>query len=148
MSLNRSELEPFLCEVDPARESVYARPFGELDLATVPVVEARLRELHEAGWKTIILDLRGVRFLDSSGLRMILEWDAMSRADGFSFGIVPGPPPVQRLFELTNLTGHLPFVAERHELTGKDQAWTPWPASGDIAKHGASPLRNPGRRRE
>jgi hypothetical protein len=34
------------------------------------------------------LDLRVVCFLDSTALRMILDWDAMSRADGFAFSLV------------------------------------------------------------
>ena len=57
-----------------------------------------------------MLDLRAVCFLDSSGLRMVLEWDARSRADGFSFALVAGAPTVQRLFELTHTTELLSFI--------------------------------------
>src|SRR5215212_6941361 len=102
MSLDPQDHEPFRCELEPERERVRIRPVGEIDLATVPVVEAHLRELTAAGFKEVTLDLRAVCFLDSSGLRMILEWDACSRADGFSFGLVEGPPTVQRLFDLTD----------------------------------------------
>ena len=45
MSLDPSEFEPFRCEVDPHRASVFVRPVGELDLATVPIVDAQLSEL-------------------------------------------------------------------------------------------------------
>jgi hypothetical protein len=40
----------------------------------------------------------------------ILEWDARSRADGFAFSLVAGPPTVQRLVDLTDTTRRLPFI--------------------------------------
>jgi anti-anti-sigma factor len=102
--------EPFHCEVHPQREAVQIRPVGELDIATVPAVEDRLSELQAVGFKQLTLDLRAVPFLDSTGLRLILEWDARSRADGIAFSVVPGPPAVQRLFDLTGTTGRIAFT--------------------------------------
>jgi anti-sigma B factor antagonist len=110
MSLNSQDHEPFRCELEPERQRVRVRPIGEIDMATVPVVQAHLSELVAAGFKELTLDLRDVCFLDSSGLRMILEWDACSRSDGFSFGLVQGPPTVQRLFDLTHTTELLSFT--------------------------------------
>jgi len=107
MSLNH---EPFRCELESERERVRVRPIGEIDIATVPMVEAQLSELKPAGFKQVTLDLRSVCFLDSTGLRMILEWDARSRADGFAFSLVAGPPTVQRLFDLTDTTTRLTFI--------------------------------------
>jgi anti-anti-sigma factor len=92
MSLNH---EPFRCELESERDRVRVRPIGEIDLATVPVVQAHLSELEAAGFKQVTLDLRAVGFVDSTGLRMILEWDARSRADGFAFSLVAGPPIVE-----------------------------------------------------
>ena len=82
MSLDRAEFEPFRCDVEPARESVFVRPVGELDLSTVPVVDAQLSELVDAGFRRLVLDLRELRFLDSTGLRLLLSWDAKTRAEG------------------------------------------------------------------
>jgi anti-sigma B factor antagonist len=110
MSLNSHGHGSFRCELDPERERVRVRPIGEMDIATVPVVEAHLNELTAAGSTQVTLDLRAVSFLDSTGLRMILEWDARSRADGFAFSLVAGPPAVQRLFDLTDTTTRLAFV--------------------------------------
>ena len=110
MSIDPHAGERFRCEIAPQRERVRISPIGELDLATVPVVETHLSELQAAGFKQVTLDLREVSFLDSTGLRMILEWDAHSRADGFAFSLVAGPPTVQRLFELTQTTARLKFV--------------------------------------
>jgi anti-sigma B factor antagonist len=101
---------PFHCEVEPRRDMVRVHPVGEVDLATAPEIEAQLRDLDAAGFKRLVLDLTDVSFLDSTGLRVILAWDARSRADGLSFSLVPGPPTVQRLFELTGVTERLTFV--------------------------------------
>ena len=48
-----------------------------------------------------MLDLRGVTFLDSTGLHLVLEADAASRAQGWEFGLIGGPAHVQRVFDLT-----------------------------------------------
>lgn len=86
------------------------RAIGTLDLATAPGLDRQLTELREAGWKLIVVDLGGLRFMDSSGLRLLLRWDAEARRDGFSLQLVPGPAPVQRVFELTGMTERLPFI--------------------------------------
>lgn len=85
-------------------------PRGEIDLATVPELEARLRELRDSGFESILLDLRESTFLDSSGLRLILAWDADAQRDGFRFGVVAGPPAVQRVFDVTGVLDRVPFV--------------------------------------
>jgi anti-anti-sigma factor len=110
MSFDPQVHEPFRCELEPERERVCVRPIGEIDVGTVSVVDARLAEVKAAGFEQVMLDLGAVCFLDSTGLRMILEWDSRSRADGFSFQLVAGPPTVQRLFDLTHTTERLSFI--------------------------------------
>lgn len=48
--------------------------------------------------------------MDSTGLRCILERDSEARQDGFSMVLVPGPPAVQRVFDITRSTERLPFI--------------------------------------
>ena len=78
------EFEPFRVDVEPARESVRVAPVGELDIATVDKLQAEVARLLETGFAKIVLDLRGVRFLDSTGLRLVLELDAAARAAAHS----------------------------------------------------------------
>jgi anti-anti-sigma factor len=112
MVFHRSELEPFRCEVAPHRDVVLVRPVGELDLATVPMVDEQLAELSSAGFTRLVLDLRGVRFLDSTGLRMLLAWHGRSTNDGIAFSVIPGPPVVQRVLEITGVDGRLTYASE------------------------------------
>jgi anti-anti-sigma factor len=102
--------EPFRCDAEPDRDTVRVVPRGEIDVATVGVVEQRMRELRDSGFRSLVLDLREVTFMDSTGLRLILAWDDESRRDGVSFGLVRGPQAVQRLFEISGLGDRLAFV--------------------------------------
>ena len=102
--------EPFRCEVETAHGKVHVIPHGEIDLASVGVLEAKLRELRDTGFDHLVLDLREVSFMDSTGLRLILTWDAESREEGVDFGVIRGTPIVQRLFEATGVSGRLRFV--------------------------------------
>jgi anti-anti-sigma factor len=99
------------CKVMPEREVVRVCPAGSLDVATAPVLEGQLEELREAGFRNLIVDLGDLSFMDSTGLRLVLKWHAEAQRDGFEIGFVPGPPVVQRVFELTGMTEHVRFVA-------------------------------------
>lgn len=101
--------EPFRCDVQPDRETVRVLPVGEIDLDTVGEVAERLRELQEAGFAEVVLDLRGVTFMDSAGLHLVLATDAIARRDGTTFVVIAGPPVVQRLFEVVGVHESLQF---------------------------------------
>jgi anti-anti-sigma factor len=110
MAVDQSELlGVFRCEVVPDRETVVVRPVGELDLATVPVVDAQLADLWSVGFTRLVLDLRGVGFLDSTGLRMLVAWQTHGSIDGLVFGVIPGPPAVARALDIAGIADHLTY---------------------------------------
>ena len=82
---------------------------GELDLASAELVADRLEQLRAAGEPTL-LDLDELDFMDSSGLRLVLNAAETSDATGWPFSITHGPEQVQRLFESTCVTARLPIV--------------------------------------
>jgi anti-anti-sigma factor len=98
------EWEPFRCEVIPERDAVRVRPVGEIDLATAGQVA---RALRDAACAEVVLDLSAVSFIDSSGIRMILEARDASLERGSRLSLLPGPPAVQRAFDITGLTALL-----------------------------------------
>jgi anti-sigma B factor antagonist len=85
---------------------------GDLDLLVAPDVEAAVRGLCDEGAAEIVLDLRSLRFMDSSGLRSTLVAHELCQEASCSFTVIPGPPRVQALFEMTGLAGRLPFQAD------------------------------------
>ncbi|MDP1849477.1 MAG: STAS domain-containing protein [Solirubrobacteraceae bacterium] len=101
----------FRVALHPERDCVRVVAAGDLDVATSPALEARLRELREAGFGRIVLDLRELHFLGSAGLRLLVQEHELARRDGHEFALVAGPPAIQRAVQLCGLLDHLPFVA-------------------------------------
>jgi anti-sigma B factor antagonist len=104
-----SPLPPFSCAVVPERDHVRVVPEGELDMASSPELEQTIRELRDAGFDHLVLDLRRLCFLDSTGLRLLLELSAAARANSHRLELIEGPPEVQRVIELTGTRSVLPF---------------------------------------
>jgi anti-anti-sigma factor len=84
-------------------------PKGEIDLATVDQVRDAVDRERQAG-EDLVLDLREVGFMDTSGLRYVLELNDAAARDGFRLQVVRGPRAVQRVFEVSGLENRLPFV--------------------------------------
>jgi anti-sigma B factor antagonist len=101
----------FSCEVGHNGSSAWVRPVGDLDLDTAHRVESALAGLRAEGCRDLVLDLRELTFMDSTGLRLVIRWHTAARDEGFRFAIVPGPEIVQRVFRLTGMEAHL-TVAE------------------------------------
>ena len=103
--------EQFDIAVEESDGVVVVRPIGDLDIATTPLLDDILRDLASKG-ASAVLDLEDVEFIDSSGLQTILSAHAASQRDGFGLTMLPGPPPVMKVFELAGVDDRLPF-AER-----------------------------------
>ncbi len=108
-----AEPPTFRCDVEPERDRVRVVLTGELDLATVEPLEREVDSLLGSGFRWIVLDLRGLTFLDSSGLRYLLTLADGARNDGFRLELIQGGDSVRRLFELTGTQDALPFVEAR-----------------------------------
>ena len=98
-------------DVGVAREgdALIVSPSGEIDLATIGLVRAAVDETHD-GQAPIVLDLRSVEFMDTSGLRYVLSLSERAVKEGFGLRIVRGSAAVQRVFEVSGLEARLPFV--------------------------------------
>jgi anti-sigma B factor antagonist len=108
----------FRCDVHRNGSSAWVRPAGELDLETVHHVEAALASLRADGCGDLILDLRSLTFMDSTGLRLAIRWDTAARETGFAFAIVPGVGVVQRVFRVSGMDDHLKLA----DPTGEPEA--------------------------
>jgi anti-sigma B factor antagonist len=93
---------PLVAHLSRQEDVMLVRLFGELDLATVPRAEAAIEEAEQHAGMGIEIDLSGLEFMDSTGLRMLLR--ARERADDGqrTLQLRPGPRAVQRIFDLTS----------------------------------------------
>jgi anti-anti-sigma factor len=84
---------------------------GELDMASAPVLDQAVRRICTDATEAVMLDLGGLTFMDSTGLRVVLVAKELCERHGCEFQLVRGPAQVQRLFEVTGLIEQLPFRA-------------------------------------
>jgi len=80
---------------------------GELDMARARQLDEALAGADLRGSGAVVLDLRGVRFLDSTGLKAIFRARKVVRESGRRFAVTEGSAQVQRLLGVTRLDDHL-----------------------------------------
>lgn len=86
---------------------------GELDMAATFKVEQELdRLLDRERVRRLVLDLRPLSFIDSTGLRLLLQTEARAREGEVELAVIRGTAPIQRVFSIAGLTDFFPFVDE------------------------------------
>ena len=99
----------FAVEVGEAAGGVRTlRPAGELDIGTAPKLERALLEDRMAGDR-VVLDLADLEFIDSTGLRVIVQAAAAAEQGRWELRLRHGRPAVRRVFEISGVAGALPF---------------------------------------
>ncbi|GAC1321187.1 MAG: hypothetical protein NVSMB25_14560 [Thermoleophilaceae bacterium] len=101
----------FHIRFEPTPQPLRVIPSGELDLATVPELHERLLELERARTPTV-LDLGELEFMDSSGLRLIVETAKTADRVGWELTLLRPRGLVEKLFQMTDVAAQLRF-AER-----------------------------------
>jgi anti-sigma B factor antagonist len=97
-------------EIDHDREGVTVTVTGDIDLATVRPLENARGQALALNPTRLLIDLRGVRFIDSSGLKFLIETDRMSRSGGWRLQLLRPADSAMRAFVVTGVDRHLPFV--------------------------------------
>lgn len=89
---------------------------GELDLASGPELEAQLDQLTGPGVQLVVIDLRALDFMDSTGLSILVRAHQRLAGEGCEMGLVKGSQQVQRLLDLTGVAERLRLVDAPEEL--------------------------------
>jgi anti-sigma B factor antagonist len=98
---------PFDCSwTDGGLNAAWVHLAGELDVETTPELERTLRD-PDSQARLVVLDMRDLAFMDSSGVHAIVNAGARVRRLGHRLVILRGPPNVDRLFALTGNTHHI-----------------------------------------
>ena len=87
---------------------------GEFDLAGAGAFEAEMLRVEATDAGAIVVDLGGLAFIDSTGLRLLLAAHERSAADSRRLVLRRGSAKVQRVFAITGLEGLLPFADAEH----------------------------------
>lgn len=86
-----------------------AAPAGELDVAVAPQLRELLKKLIENGAKKIVVNMRGVSFIDSSCLGVLVNAHKLAVANQASIKFAAPSEQVRKIFELTRVDKHLSF---------------------------------------
>jgi anti-sigma B factor antagonist len=101
--------QPLTTRVERHQDTVVLIASGELDLAHSERLRTQLLELIGSS-RRVVVDLREIEFIDSTGLHCLLHVAGASHAAGRAFALIRGPERVQRLFELTGTEERFQFV--------------------------------------
>jgi anti-sigma B factor antagonist len=104
------QLKPFNCEIAEQDGAIHLRPCGDLDMGTATILGDAIRGAIEGGASRVVVDLRGLDFMDSTGITLVTRFNNESHRDGFNLELIPGKPRIMRLFELTGLAEYFTFV--------------------------------------
>jgi anti-anti-sigma factor len=85
-------------------------PKGDLDAVAAPSLASALKQAEGTDVGIIMLDLRGVTFLDSVGIRCLADAQERSRQNGERLLVIKGGPQVQRLLHVVHLDESLPLI--------------------------------------
>ena len=113
-------VEPFAIDVEDREDRLVVVPRGELDMASAPELEqAVLPRLHEGAW--VVLDLRSLDFIDSSGLRVVVGAHRAAESDGGRFTCVRGTPgsTVHRIVEIAGIDGVIEMVDDPDDASAR-----------------------------
>ncbi len=80
---------------------------GELSLAEAPILERHLTEALNSARSTIVVDLGGVEFIDSTGLSVLVRAQQQANERGVEFGVCNPRTQAHRLLTLTGLEERL-----------------------------------------
>jgi anti-anti-sigma factor len=106
----------FGVEVRDDERAVVIGVTGELDLASSPELERELERGTSSDVELLIIDLRRLEFMDSTGLSVLVRAHQRATENGKRLAIVKGPQQVQRLLSLTGVADRLTVVDTPEEL--------------------------------
>ncbi|MCE3554141.1 STAS domain-containing protein [Pseudonocardia sp. RS11V-5] len=86
---------------------------GELDISTLDRATHRVEEAERGGPRLLVVDLSQLRFVDSSGVRLVLLAQERARAEGRRVAVRLGTGPALRVFQALGLVDKLDVLPPR-----------------------------------
>ena len=106
----RIEAGPLTVHVGADGDAIQITASGELDQATAGVLDRELKKAEATSARQIILDLSGVEFIDSAGLKTLVIAARRSQADSNRFAVAPGTGQVAKMLRLTGIEQILTLI--------------------------------------
>jgi anti-anti-sigma factor len=109
-SVHRHPGHPFAASVERDGAAATLRLSGEFDVACEDSFKQAVAEALSDGTHELLVDLRDLAFIDSSGLRFLIAVWMESRRDGFDLSVLQGTGHVRRVLDIAGLERVLPIA--------------------------------------
>ena len=103
------DTDGFMVELEARGEELWVLPRGDLDLVGAPELRESLRLALRSDAAAVVVDLRGVDLLDSTGLKALVE--AHAGPEGHRVTFVRGNEMIEQVLQISNLDDELRFRA-------------------------------------
>ena len=115
---DRSLSEQLKVEARTHRRTALVALRGELDMLTVSKVAEVIDELQPQaeGVRHLVLDLRGLTFMDSTGLHELIRQNEYARSNRHNLAVVRGTDAIERLLDVTGVKDNLVLVDDPEDL--------------------------------
>jgi anti-anti-sigma factor len=107
-------VEPLRLEVSEGSRSARMALYGEFDIACADDASRALQELLSRGLDAVVVDLSGLNFMDSTGVKFLVEGRDMALAHGVKLSLVHGGDPVHRVLTVSGVTALFEDADNRH----------------------------------
>lgn len=109
-------------EVATIGSHVVVQVSGEIDISTAPRLREAIVGLLAEGRTQIAVDLRGVDFLDSTGLGVLVGGLKRARSAGGELRVISTSPRIEKVFAITGLDGIFQIVERPEDLPEPGEA--------------------------
>jgi anti-sigma B factor antagonist len=116
-------MQPFYQESIAVGDCAVLQVTGEVDVYTAPQLREQVVQLVDSGVRHIIADLRGVDFLDSTGLGALVGSLKRLRTHDGSLKVVASGGRTLRIFQITGLTRSFALHPSVLDAMTADEHW-------------------------
>lgn len=106
----------FLVQTQVADGAIMLTISGELDLVSSPVLEQALEGLGASDARLVMLDMRGLEFMDSTGIHLLVKAHQRAHQAGQRFALIRGSEQVHRMLDLTGVSEQMTIVDSPEDL--------------------------------
>jgi anti-anti-sigma factor len=114
----RPPFEQLSVHVEAAARTHIVTPLGELDVLTVDRVREAI-DARPADCELLVLDLRGLTFFDTTGIRLVVDTKERAEEEQLGFALIRGSGAIQRRFALAGMHDRLPFLDDPEQAVGR-----------------------------
>ncbi|MFL5894572.1 MAG: STAS domain-containing protein [Thermoleophilaceae bacterium] len=103
---------PFHGYLETHGDKIAVVPEGDVDVRSAPEFQELISEAEQSRPAAVIIDLRGLTFLDSTGVHLLLRARDRAQSSGYRLVLIRGPETVQHTLDVLNVSKLFEWAAD------------------------------------